>query len=171
MPEAHTFRPHLKDTLAERLRRRPAKPMGSPRVGSNPTGVASCHRSTCVQCISHMSGLIGHGHGGKRSSKACPYERHSNDTLAEQLRRRPAKPMGSPRVGSNPTGVVCPIKQKTLVLRTCIVDRCSYTHGSMSGNMHNKGPGKQQHETYEGWHIAIPHGVMGMWRGIGIICR
>ena len=29
----------LKDTLAERLRRRPAKPMGSPRVGSNPTGV------------------------------------------------------------------------------------------------------------------------------------
>ena len=29
----------VKDTLAERLRRRPAKPMGSPRVGSNPTGV------------------------------------------------------------------------------------------------------------------------------------
>ena len=29
----------------------------------------------------------------------------SNDTLAEWLRRRPAKPMGSPRVGSNPTGV------------------------------------------------------------------
>ena len=28
------------------------------------------------------------------------------DTLAEWLRRRPAKPMGSPRVGSNPTGVV-----------------------------------------------------------------
>ena len=28
------------DTLAERSRRRPAKPMGSPRVGSNPTGVA-----------------------------------------------------------------------------------------------------------------------------------
>ena len=29
-----------------------------------------------------------------------------SDTLAERLRRRPAKPMGSPRVGSNPTGVV-----------------------------------------------------------------
>ena len=28
------------DTLAERPRRRPAKPMGSPRMGSNPTGVA-----------------------------------------------------------------------------------------------------------------------------------
>ncbi len=30
----------FEDTLAEWLRRRPAKPMGSPRVGSNPTGVA-----------------------------------------------------------------------------------------------------------------------------------
>ena len=29
------------------------------------------------------------------------------DTLAEWLRRRPAKPMGSPRVGSSPTGVAC----------------------------------------------------------------
>ena len=29
-----------------------------------------------------------------------------DDILAEWLRRRPAKPMGSPRVGSNPTGVV-----------------------------------------------------------------
>jgi hypothetical protein len=33
-----------KDTLAERLRRRPAKPMGFPRVGSNPTGVATWKR-------------------------------------------------------------------------------------------------------------------------------
>ena len=31
-----------------------------------------------------------------------------NDTLAEWLRRRPAKPMGSPRVGLNPTGVALP---------------------------------------------------------------
>ena len=31
------------------------------------------------------------------------------DTLAEWLRRRPAKPMGSPRVGSNPTGVALPL--------------------------------------------------------------
>ena len=29
----------------------------------------------------------------------------ATDTLAEWLRRQPAKPMGSPRVGSNPTGV------------------------------------------------------------------
>jgi hypothetical protein len=34
---------HNKDTLAEWLRRRPAKPMGSPRVGSNPTGVDLLH--------------------------------------------------------------------------------------------------------------------------------
>ena len=33
------------DTLAERLRRRPAKPMGSPRVGSNPTGVDVCEKA------------------------------------------------------------------------------------------------------------------------------
>ena len=30
------------------------------------------------------------------------------DTLAVRQRRRPARPMGSPRVGSNPTGVVLP---------------------------------------------------------------
>ena len=30
----------FQDTLAEWLRRRPAKPMGSARVGSNPIGVA-----------------------------------------------------------------------------------------------------------------------------------
>ena len=29
----------------------------------------------------------------------------ANDTLADWLRRRPAKPMGSPRVGSKPSGV------------------------------------------------------------------
>ena len=34
------------DTLAERLRRRPAKPMGSPRVGSNPTGVVSINTAS-----------------------------------------------------------------------------------------------------------------------------
>ena len=34
------------------------------------------------------------------------WHRWAEDTLAERLRRRPAKPMGSPRVGSNPTGVV-----------------------------------------------------------------
>ena len=36
---AQQLLPLAEDTLAERLRRRSAKPMGSPRVGSNPTGV------------------------------------------------------------------------------------------------------------------------------------
>ena len=36
------------DTLAERLRRRPAKPMGSPRVGSNPAGVAVIYGVHCT---------------------------------------------------------------------------------------------------------------------------
>ena len=43
-------------------------------------------------------------------TKDCRFESYQDhisiDTLAEWLRRRPAKPMGSPRVGSNPTGVV-----------------------------------------------------------------
>ena len=62
------------DTLAERLRRRPAKPMGSPRVGSNPTGVAfvslqmndlcsrwsqlCCPQLFFSQCAMHCSGVL-----------------------------------------------------------------------------------------------------------------
>ena len=42
-------------------------------------------------------------------TKDCRFESYQDhisiDTLAEWLRRRPAKPMGSPCVGSNPTGV------------------------------------------------------------------
>ena len=34
--------------LAEQLRRQPAKPMGSPRVGSNPTGVVFFLRASCL---------------------------------------------------------------------------------------------------------------------------
>ena len=34
----------VQDTVAEWLRRRPAKPMGSPRMGSNPIGVAFCQK-------------------------------------------------------------------------------------------------------------------------------
>ena len=45
-----------KDTLAERLRRRPAKPMGSPRVGSNPTGVVlKCIHLVTYDTINLMS--------------------------------------------------------------------------------------------------------------------
>ena len=40
----------LRDTLAEWLRRRPTKPMGSPRVGSNPTGVVLSANFQCICC-------------------------------------------------------------------------------------------------------------------------
>ena len=44
--------------------------------------------------------------GGLKDGLTYARAANSKDTLAERLRRRPAKPMGSPRVGSNPTGVV-----------------------------------------------------------------
>ena len=47
----------------------------------------------------------------------------ANDTLAEWLRRRPAKPMGSPRVGSNPTGVGLYVRVLRAVLGRCCVRR------------------------------------------------
>ena len=55
------------------------------------------------------------------------------DTLAEWLRRRPAKPMGSPRVGSNPTGVVS--RQPAFVLATAIL--CGIPCGSLGGSKPN----------------------------------
>ena len=48
-----------------------------------------------------------------------------SDTLAEWLRRRPAKPMGSPRVGSNPTGVALPIAN---VIAIALPKRKGYLH-------------------------------------------
>ena len=52
----------VKDTLAERLRRRPAKPMGSPRVGSNPTGVVFiCPLHMLYQCVLEERGCSRQG--------------------------------------------------------------------------------------------------------------
>ena len=125
-----------KDTLAEMLRRRLAKPMGSPRVGSNPIGVdcwithrqhmcliralilPSNLKSTNITCAHNprpgcsytWPGLHWRPSAGEADVIAA---RHDHfllsciDTLAEWLRRQPAKTMGSPRVGSNPTGVDC----------------------------------------------------------------
>ena len=165
------------DTLAGRLRRRPAKPMGSPRVGSNPTGVvlvlpvlprcgsSMCghttsmlwvvmldvgHRAAHTQCQRHgryivwpaitiksaAYGLLGrartlrakytHSVGANDAAFKLTYIEGAKDTLAERLRRRPAKPMGSPRVGSNPTGVV--FAQKAL----CKSDKDNVNVPSMS---------------------------------------
>ena len=52
------FHSFSKDTLAEWLRRRPAKPMGSPRVGSNPTGV-DFHR-VLTQVLNSMGSILFH---------------------------------------------------------------------------------------------------------------
>ena len=51
-----TWCQECRDTLAERLRRRPAKPMGSPRVGSNPTGVVMCPR--CIRIVFGECGMF-----------------------------------------------------------------------------------------------------------------
>jgi hypothetical protein len=53
------------------------------------------------------------GHAEKITNATMPHDLSktlkmphcAEDTLAEWLRRRPAKPMGSPRAGSNPAGV------------------------------------------------------------------
>ena len=76
------------DTLAEWLRRRPAKPVGSARVGSNPTGV-----------VLGITGAVG---------STTP--RHlvsglSTGSVSEWLRSRTRNPMGSAREGSNPFAV------------------------------------------------------------------
>ena len=72
--------------------------MGSPRVGSNPTGV--------VLDLLLFSASPQLGPGQLFLPIMATSTMRFIDTLAERLRRRPAKPMGSPRVGSNPTGVV-----------------------------------------------------------------
>ena len=55
-----------RDTLARRLRRRPAKPMGSPRVGSNPTGVV-----LCLQLAWRMRAARRQRGRPKQSTKRC----------------------------------------------------------------------------------------------------
>ena len=80
------------DTLAEWLRRRPAKPMGSPRVGSNPTGVV--FPWTCPRGRVATSDII-----------VKHFKAESYDTVSEWLRRWTRNPLGSARRGSNPLGV------------------------------------------------------------------
>ena len=48
---------HVKDTLAEWLRRRPAKPVGSAREGSNPSGVVFVKIKVCARSV-HMDVTI-----------------------------------------------------------------------------------------------------------------
>ena len=94
-----------------------------PVTEDSPRKPGAPHRHACVNSP-EMALFAGHkareGAGGRQHARMENWPRHpcrahmerppleSQDTLAERLRRRPAKPMGSPRVGSNPTGVACP---------------------------------------------------------------
>ena len=63
-------------------------------------GTSRFHSAGCCTIIPNPP------HAARRAARKKPRARSTKDTLAERLKRRPAKPMGSPRVGSNPTGVV-----------------------------------------------------------------
>ena len=81
-------------------------------------GTMKCHKHRqTARRVGASETKAGTSNSGKASTTAEALgERHgrddglwqwADDTLAEWLRRRPAKPLGSARVGSNPTGVVC----------------------------------------------------------------
>ena len=76
----------------------PPTPRPPPLLHMPPT---SCHSSSCY--CEHMQGaLIA---VCSQLIRIVSKSHCASDTLAEWLRRRPAKPMGSPRAGSNPAGV------------------------------------------------------------------
>merc|ERR1739836_320145 len=105
------------------------------------------HRAAHTQCQRHRRyivwpaitiksaayGLLGrartlrakyaHSVGANDAAFKLTYLEGAKDTLAERLRRRPAKPMGSPCVGSNPTGVVLVLP----VLPRCGFSMCGHT--------------------------------------------
>ena len=88
------------DSVAEWSKASDSSSDGAIRVGSNPTAVifaicrAAAVRNPSYVAVHALLSAFG-------------------DTVAEWLRRRPAKPMCSARVGSNPIGVV------VLVLLNC----------------------------------------------------
>ena len=65
-----------------------------------------CCKDTRVVAVMHWFGSSMVSQGLLLDTPRMEINQNSDtDTLAERLRRRPAKPMGSARVGSNPTGV------------------------------------------------------------------
>ena len=82
----------LSDSVAEWSKASDSSSDGAIRVGSNPTAVTSLlpHRPICKVVFEVKLPLF-----------------IFIDTVAEWLRRRPAKPMCSARVGSNTIGVEC----------------------------------------------------------------
>ena len=77
-------------------------------MGSSPTRIVIY--ASMAQRIAHRTsnpGVAGSNPaGGVLFLYFVSFSCHQRDTLAEWLRRRPAKPLGFARVGSNPTGVV-----------------------------------------------------------------
>ena len=103
------------DTLAERLRRRPAKPMGSPRVGSNPTGVdiLALFSVACLQTIESQKT----GASDASSCHTCLSPR------AAKVSHRPSLCCGLPDffrgVDSGLTSASC-VRRSPTFLRRCI---------------------------------------------------
>ena len=102
--------------LSERPVRR-----GATRSRARSGGAAIALAVRCVRHLLYVMGALSPSFPGGLHASAMAADGHlraleqhndccclsmSLDTLAERLRRRPAKPMGSPCVGSNPTGVV-----------------------------------------------------------------
>jgi hypothetical protein len=80
-----------RDTLAQQLGRRPAKPMGSSRVGSTPTGVVFCRcRFVCLQglhvCIALMPNIAFLCPGKKNASPPATCFPDSRKPLPETRR-------------------------------------------------------------------------------------
>ena len=95
------------DTLAERLRHRPAKPMGSPRVGSNPTGVDLLqYRNRPPSGVAQRAGLCYRGRGALVSDAARRRSRSSGAARARigvtsPSRAQPPSP-GGDRLRASP---------------------------------------------------------------------
>ena len=141
------------DTLAEWLRRRPAKPMGSPCVGSNPTGVdmvdcplaihqpATSTRHGYTPRVTTRGARWGEGARGARRARASPiaprpppHVSHRASPIASRLASRLARSHGLwlhmlawPDVGASPG---CPWVKRNYLLALAVREFCGF-HSSV----------------------------------------
>ena len=71
------------DTLAEWLRRRPAKPVGSARVGSNPTGVGVFSVASAGNALGKSGSSSHRAAEGKQCSMSLAEEERSTAAIAQ----------------------------------------------------------------------------------------